>query len=763
MKNIFKIAMGTALLAATAMAGTPQFPFPQNKASKYGHTAKYATPSDIKSHFDKWKKAWYQDKGDGTAWILSPEGTGSTVSEGIAYGMMIMVYMSSTTEDHQAEFDKLYATWKANAMGDNKQGGMNWRVGSGAQGGSASDADFDATLALIMASKQWNNSSYLTAAKSLISWIETSDIDANNSVKAGSNWNPMFNPSYGTLANFKLFGQVSGNTSKWDAIISKAESDLSACQNSKTGLVSDWCDWNSHQPAVNSQAAVGQADKPGFFDDAARTPWRMAWAYNWYGNAAAKKFNQKIADWMYTATNMTASGIMSSYYPDGSLSALRDEFVSSTFVGGMGLAAMSADSPEPYTETVYKALMSMTSCETASGCGEGSVKGEKYYPATLNLLYLLMLTGNMPNFYDMSNFTSFTPDPSLMRSSDGAMDGQQMERGDSTVGVSGFWNWGAYHDKYKETGTRMNPDSGSSPLFYHDGAIYAEAKMEIGPEPEWSQAAADAGTLKYPSAGIAMSFNKAEKGVDLAALGVKYLRVTTKTEGPIRVAILNEASVKPGSSGEGSEPGAYITSSTDYAATTYSMSPCDYGFGDPSKCSISQLDLDVLEWVTDKNPPLGSEIIKCVKGLKFEVKDSKGGYGSVSVKAIEWLDANKQVIDPVKIVGFAVGSVPSGSSTPIGTSSSSGTNPGVIAGSSSSNGMGIEASAQFNAAKISTSGLGITISGAPVNADIAVFNMQGKVIAATKAFFGMAQTISVPNKGVYMVRVGNKISKISVK
>ena len=47
-------------------------------------------------------------------------------------------------------------------------------------------------------------------------------------------------------------------------------------------------------------------------------------------------------------------------------------------------------------------------------------------------------------------------------------------------------------------------------------------------------------------------------------------------------------------------------------------------------------------------------------------------------------------------------------------------------------------------------------------ADIAVFSMQGKVIVSGKATFGNT-SIRVPNKGVYMVRVGNKISKVNVK
>lgn len=42
-------------------------------------------------------------------------------------------------------------------------------------------------------------------------------------------------------------------------------------------------------------------------------------------------------------------------------------------------------------------------------------------------------------------------------------EGKRMEIRDTTVGISGFWYWGAYHDRYG-LGTEMNPDSGLSPL-----------------------------------------------------------------------------------------------------------------------------------------------------------------------------------------------------------------------------------------------------------------------------------------------------------
>lgn len=734
MKSLLKITTCAVALAAVAGTAAPKYPFPQNMKSPHGTTALYADPSVIKEHFEKWKGAWY-DASQG--WIYAPEGTCSTVSEAIAYGMMITVYMDDGSNGAKDMFDKLYNTWKSNG---GNGGGMNWRIGCDGGSGSASDADFDAALALIMASKQWSNDGYLNDAKSIISWIGSHDIDGNNSVKGGSNWSDAFNPSYGTLANFELFAKVTGD-SKWNSVKTKAEQDLLACQNSKTGLVPDWCDWNSHQPTKTS-ANVAQADDPGFFDDAARTPWRMAWAYYWYGNSNAKKFNDKIVSWMYKESKMNAAGINSGYYVDGRSSSARDVFVSSTFSGGMGLAAASSDEAEPFLETVYKTLKSMTSCAKAQGCGD-NVPGEKYYPATLNILYLLLMTGNMPNFYDMTGFEKFTPDPSLGQQLSSS-DGVQIEKGDSLVGLSGFWNWGSYHDKLG-IGTVMKPDSGASPLYLIDGEIYANASMEIGPEPEWTQEAADAGTLKYPSAGIAMSFRGDEKGVDFTALGVASVRIKVKTTGTIRFAMLYDTDHCAGC-----EPGILMDPTNDYQTLTFKLKPNGYTLG----------DLTVDQWMTqDANPAASAnDVMRTASGVKFEAKMPKGGTGSVSVKSIEFLDGSGNVVDPETIVGYKV---------PNDFSKYATSNPG----SSNSIGPDQSSSSIFDAIvkadalstiKVATSGLSVQILNAKLGASYAVMSIQGKVIASGK-ITSASHAVMLPNKGMYLVKVGSEIRPVSVK
>ena len=714
-----------ALAATSAMAGS--FPFPQNMKHPHGITIEYADTDMIKQHYQLWKKAWY-DASQG--WILAPEGTCSTVSEAIAYGMLITVYM-----DEEDVFKKLYNTWKSNG---GNGGGMNWRVGCSGGSGSASDADFDAALALVMASKQWNNSSYLDDGKKIINWIASNDIGGNK-IKPGNQWNDAFNPSYAATANFQLFQDVAGGS--WSSVISQAYSDLNACQDSKTGLVPDWCGWGDHKPTLTSAAV---ANAIGFYDDASRTPWRTAMAYYWYGDTKAQAFNKKIVDWLIPETH-TASGVNSGYkYANGKYEADMSKernFVSSSFSGGLGLATSSfADNKNAvtYLGTVYNVLKELKSCETAQGCGD-NVKGEKYFPSTLNMIYLLLMTGNMPNLYNLTGFEKFTPDPSKAPSISSA-EGEQQAKKDSTVGVSGFWNWGAYHDKLG-IGTVMSPDSGTSPLYKRDCEITADASMNIGPEPEWTAEAAAAGTLKYPSAGIAMSFLSDDtKGVDLTQFNVKAVRVTMKASGPIRMATLSSKTAEAGA-----EPGVYVPNSDDYKATTFDLTPLDCGF-EGFDVEGEKYQGGLLDWVNYNAAPTGIEILQTFKGLKWEVKDAKGGIGELSIKAVEFLDGSGNVIDPVKITGITV------------PAAQCGTNPGP--GTDDPDYFFFRSIAP--SAKVIASGSQIQVLGAKVGSDYAVFNMQGKVVKTGK-ISSTTQGISVANRGTFLVRVDGKIHSVTVK
>lgn len=254
--------------------------------------------------------------------------------------------------------------------------------------------------------------------------------------------------------------------------------------------------------------------------------------------------------------------------------------------------------------------------------------------------------------------------------------------------------------------------------------------MEIGAEPEWTKDAADNKLLRYPSAGIAMSFLADDKkGVNLKALGAQYLKIEVKAEGPIRMGILSEKTAE-----DGGEAGIFLPTSSDYKTLTFDLTPLEYGFVGLSNEGGDALE--ILSWVDRNSAPEGNEIITAVKGLKFELKDAKGGFGKISIKSVEFLDASKKPIDPALITGMSVPETPS---SPLSI---------------------VRANATI-AAQLSVAGKNVSISAQP-GTPFAVFSMQGSVVASGKVSFGNA-TITVSSNGTYLVRIGSKVSKVTVK
>lgn len=638
--------LGFTAISST-YAGTPQFPFPQNKAYPYGNTFQSASTDKILAHFTTWKQAWYTEAGtfyekyegasenanasmpNGTARIISPNAHSElTVSEGIAYGMLLMVYMSNTSADYQTEFDKLWKYWKCYGKGLNGNGcsswngqGMDWQIDNNTNdisGGSASDADFDAALALIMASKQWNNATYLNEAKQLIAWIKANDMESDGSIRPGSNWNEAFNPSYSCVAAFELFYQVT-NDSFWKTAISTTMSHLRKCQHTATGLMPDWCDWNSHKPTQTNASVSG--GYLGFYDDAARTPWRTAWGYAWYGISQAKEANDAIIGWLDSTTYGYAGMILPGYSIDGTSD--QSIFVSSTYTGGLGLSMLSSDKPKSYLENLYYTLI-----HTDGKTSLTASNGENYFAATLNILYLLTLTGNLPNFYDMTGFTNFTPNPANVltpKEPEGTL--QPKNAG---AAISGFTEWGAYSDKFTSPTlgtTKMFPDSGSSAIYQQaDGSYNIAMEAFIASEPPY-----EGGGEKYPFAGVACSFDSEQGYHDLSDLD--HIRITYKSQGVMRFALLDKETLNQDK--EGAEPGIYLPPTEDWRTIDIDIT---YN---------SNLDFNTLrfaDWSNLNGVISATDVLKAVRGVKFDVKMQKAGYASFALKEINLFDKNGKVV-----------------------------------------------------------------------------------------------------------------------
>ncbi|MDR2581197.1 MAG: T9SS type A sorting domain-containing protein [Fibromonadaceae bacterium] len=367
-----------ALCLSSAFAqGTVNFPYPQQRA--YGNNTINVTTANasqtLKSRFESFIATHYVTGTCNNRLNNVPcaritfDNAAETVSEGIAYGMIMMVYFSDNTTSYQNHFDRLWAYYQ---NWTNNNGLMNWRINgfsSVTGANAATDAEFDAAFALVMAHYQFGtggNRNYLDTARALIQKIRQHEISTNNLHKPGDAWDSERNPSYVSPAAFEIFREVdTGFGSRWQDIITANYNLLIANQNATSGLWSDWCrDDGSH-----SRGNYGY--------DAARTPWRLAWANAWYGHSAARTMLQNLDNRFLSSRN--ANSIVGPM----SLTGTGGNDRNSTFVGPFMNALSYSSSNQTKKNDFWGHLMGFTN--------------EPYYSRALQVLTGLLATGNMPN------------------------------------------------------------------------------------------------------------------------------------------------------------------------------------------------------------------------------------------------------------------------------------------------------------------------------------------------------------------------------
>jgi endo-1,4-beta-D-glucanase Y len=350
-----------SIVLATSIAFSANYPFPQNTVN-FGIRATTAASSDLQSVFDQWKKSFYEESG--TEARIKWDDVSKTVSEGIGYGMMIMACMDNSQNATQDEFDKLWSYYKKWRNGN---GVMNWKINGFAnvegQNG-ATDGDLDAAAGLVLAYRQWGDEKYRTDARELITNIWDHEVNADKYLKPGDAWDTKKNPSYfstGALESFKSL-----DSHDWDAVIKNSYALIKKVQNSSSGLVPDWC----------SQDGNTQEGEFGY--DAVRTPWRIAWAYAWYGHKDASDICGKMATWVRSATNNDPAAIKIGYTRSGSAQSTNSN---ATYTGCLSCACMvSADNQD----FVNKGFTATKNADASS-----------YYNKTLQVLTMLMISGNM--------------------------------------------------------------------------------------------------------------------------------------------------------------------------------------------------------------------------------------------------------------------------------------------------------------------------------------------------------------------------------
>jgi endoglucanase len=378
----------------TLTQGTANHAFPRDATMANGCTKPTgATGKALVEAYTRWK-ATFVTNDQGNLRVKRPEASNDTVSEGIAYGMLIGVYLNDRTL-----FDGLWAYWKAHAvggtagaMGNNLL--MTWKIPGGSN--SATDADEDAAFALIQASRQWDTS-YLNDAKAILAQIAYNEVEGGKVLRPGNAFGgaALTNPSYFAPAYYRVFATVdTANASVWNAVITSSYQYLNSIEGNN-GVVPAWC-----TSSCTSRGGGGYADADKYQYDAHRTPWRMGLDVCWNNNSDAKDYVNKITTFFVGKTDTEGMGSLVDLYEGGGNAcagcsqAAQSNSMSIIGTAAVGAMATGNAANRAFLDHAWQFLLD------ANYTSDPTFKagGYTYYNATVGLLTALTLSGNFNNF-----------------------------------------------------------------------------------------------------------------------------------------------------------------------------------------------------------------------------------------------------------------------------------------------------------------------------------------------------------------------------
>jgi len=234
-----------------------------------------------------------------------------TTSEGESYTMLRAVWMDDKTtfdqswtftQDNLQRADDHLMSWK---FGKRTDGGYGILTDSGGQN-TASDADTDIALSLLMAYSRWNQPSYLYQARQIISsiWakevvlIQGKPVLAADDIERNSATSIVVNPSYFAPYSYRLFAQADP-AHNWSALVDNSYALLGKLSSSKLDkntsidLPPNWITINRRTGTFISASSSNLDTNYGY--DAFRIPWRLALDYQWNKDPRDKQLLQSFS------------------------------------------------------------------------------------------------------------------------------------------------------------------------------------------------------------------------------------------------------------------------------------------------------------------------------------------------------------------------------------------------------------------------------------------------------------------------------------
>jgi len=388
MKHPFTISLFILLcVLSLPVWAQPKYPFPQaGKRTYFG--SHLTTPQDeqnkiVTTYYDHWKETYLTEskKVPGDFKVVMNK-KGWTVSEGIGFGMLIVVQMAGHDPKARVYFDGLNRFRKRYPSKINPLF-MNWRIKNETHPKAddcATDGEIDMATALLMAAEQWNNPAYKKEAIRLIRALSLRLVRKDNSLRLGD-WNIEKGKHEGTrlsdfaTAHFRAFYYAT-NDPKWKQVEAKCYAIIHTLQTnyaSATGLVPDFTVRDSKGIWRPAPAGFLEGKNDGYYSyNSCRVPWRIGLSAVYYNDPQAKKIMNRFMKW---ARLIPPHRFKAGYRLNGQALV---QYSDTCFRSPMAVAAM-ATGDQKWLDAQFNTIKATP---------------ENYYSDSLTLLSLLVLTQN---------------------------------------------------------------------------------------------------------------------------------------------------------------------------------------------------------------------------------------------------------------------------------------------------------------------------------------------------------------------------------
>ena len=335
LKFFVRLVAIVVIVAGVGIAGYAAF----NSSDKVDTKQVFADRTMLAGLWNSYKTEYWEAS---TGRTLDKQSNNITTSEGQSYTMLRSVWQSDKTtfdsawawtQSHLQRQDKLFS-WRWGQMADGTYGILTDQGGQN----TASDADSDIALALIMAASKWQQSSYLNDAKAIITSIWEKEVvtingkpyyAANDLEKASTKGYVIVNPSYLSPYEYRVFAKLDKTAGHdWNALVDSSYALLNTAIDatldapSSAKLVPDWVTVSTKDGSVSAPTANEPNYKTTYGYEAFRSPWRLALDYQWNNADAAKATLAKMS---YLSDQWNASSKLAPVYTHSGEATENDE------------------------------------------------------------------------------------------------------------------------------------------------------------------------------------------------------------------------------------------------------------------------------------------------------------------------------------------------------------------------------------------------------------------------------------------------------